>query len=163
VLCNALAACAVGAPGVVSSTGSGIAAGAAIELVSNADQPARNADFHDALGRAFERRSIEVRANSPYIADYALATHRANVGLAAKPSGTGEGDEPDWQEEPRKGSLFDECKAYRMRATLTVFRRSSGEMVYRGTREAEACSFGKDDIVAAADDLVADVMARAGA
>lgn len=157
ILAMMTSACAVTSPLAIDSTGDGITSAGKVALaVSNDEKSERRARFAGALGEAFADRSIPVAADGGYVADYAISLGEAADGVVRGEAKAG--TEPDWLATPRSAGRFDKCDAQRMRGTLVLFDRASGEVIYRGSASRIECGFDDGDIDAMADALVADAL-----
>ncbi|MEO0463182.1 MAG: hypothetical protein AAF127_08630 [Pseudomonadota bacterium] len=97
--------------------------------------------------------------DAPLLADYSMALgDAANGVLRGKGRYTEGKQEQDWITSPRRKRRFDKCEAQRLRGTLVLYDRASGQKVYRGSGEAVECEFGDAEIAALAQQLVDDAI-----
>lgn len=156
----ALCGCSVATPFAVQSSGSGVPAPVAVALSGTPEANSDQARLAQALQRAFAERTIAVSADGALLADYAVSLSDAEGGQTTSLSATDEAA-VQWQARPRQSRLFDRCNARRMRATLVLLDRATGELVYRGEGEAVDCDFPDSAFDGVAQALVADAFARA--
>ena len=156
----ALGGCAVASPFALQSSGSGVPTRAVVAMPIDAQEGSDRARLAAALQRAFADRSVTVASDGSLLADYAVSLTSAEAGLTTSIASTDE-SAIAWQASPRKSRLFDGCEPQRLRATLVLLDRASGDLVYRGEGEATDCSFSSSALDAVAEALVADALARA--
>lgn len=157
-----LSACAVSTPLAITSTGQGLGSTSSVSLDSQEQPSSDRSRFGAALRSAFESRSIGFSADAPVLADFSVSQGDASAGvLAGKGEDTEDPDQRDWIATPRRSRSFDKCEAQRLRATLVLYDRASGAIIYRGSGEATECDFGQAEMAAMADGLVADALSKA--
>jgi hypothetical protein len=156
-----LAGCAVATPFALDSTGQGVPARAVVALPAEAAAGSDQARLAAALQRAFSANAVSTAKDGRYLADFAVSLRDAAGGLTTSTEAVDE-QAIDWQAHPRNRRLLDGCTAQRMRATLVLFDRQSGEMVYRGQGEATDCGFSDEAMDEVASALVADALGRFG-
>lgn len=163
-LAGLLGACSVSSPLQVRSTGSGSVAPTSIALMISDDEAGKTrAQYGAALQSAFADRQIGIDPAAPVIAEYAFSIGDATDGLlVGKPKKTDTGQQPDWEATPRKKGRFDKCDAKRMRGTLVLFDRTSGNIIYRGEADQIECDFSEIQVKTAAEKLVADAVNALG-
>ncbi len=110
--------------------------------------------FGKALTEAFRENDVQVSGDGQLIADFALAERNAQSGVADPAASSSEN--VIWTSQPRDRGLLDRCDARRVRATLVILDRASGEVTYRGVAEASDCAIDDEHITALARALVAD-------
>ena len=153
-----LTACAVSTPVQIRSTGDGSTARTGVTINSpEEDTSSDRGRLAAALEEAFSSRSIANQPQAELIADYALSTNDAAGGIATNSDGT-QTQEPNWIIAPRDKRRFDRCGAKRMLATLILFNRTSGALVYRGQAAKIECEFEDADITKMAEKLVSDAL-----
>lgn len=155
----ALVGCNVATPLALDSTGPGLSAQALVAMPADTKPGSDSARLGAALQRAFSAHAVNVGKDGRYLADFAVSFRDAEGGLTTSTAAAGE-KSIDWQARPRESRLFDGCKAQRMRATLVLFDRQSGAMIYRGEGEATDCSFSDEAMDEVAMALVADALAK---
>lgn len=146
-----VSACAVSGPVSIKPTIVNLQTADSIEFPTTGDAGTLRSQWGAALNNAFSAKAIGVVDGAPFLADFALSLRSAESGVAVV---TDDIAEIDWQSAPRSKRLLDKCEAQKLRGTLVIFRRSDGEIVYRGESEANACAFGSDDITRMAAELV---------
>ncbi len=157
-----MAGCAVSQPLEITSTGSGMARGASVTITAEDDAASERGRFAKALQDALAARSSTQADDAPLIADFSIARTAAAGGVINGKGEAGQGKQaPDWIAAPRPDRRFDKCNAQRLRATLVLYDRANGAIVYRGSGMATECGFTDADIAALAHGLVDDAVARA--
>ncbi|MEP0188903.1 MAG: hypothetical protein ABJP70_05525 [Erythrobacter sp.] len=145
-------------PVQIRSTGDGSTARAGVTIsLPEEDTLSDRGRLATALEQAFANRSVANQPQAELIADYALSTNAAGSGIATNSEET-PSQEPNWIILPRDKKRFDRCGAKRMLATLILFNRTSGAMVYRGQTAKIECDFEDADIAEMADNLVEDAL-----
>lgn len=155
----ALGGCSVAAPFTVESSGIGLPQRVAVALPPMPAEGSDQARLAQALQRAFADSSVPVSPDGALVADYAVSVSAAEGGQTASVSAT-DAASVQWQARPRSARPFDRCQAQRMRATLLLLDRVSGELVYRGEGQAVECTFPDAAFASAAKALVADALKR---
>jgi len=153
------AACAVSSPFTVNSTGTGVPAQASISLAGEETAGTHRASLHSALQRAFATEAVTLSDDGKYLADFSISIRNAEGGLTTSIEAKDEA-EIDWETKPRDSRLLDGCDAKRMRATLVVLDRATGQRIYRGEGEATECDFSGDAMDGVARQLVRDALSR---
>lgn len=126
-----------------------------------ADKPEASNRFGQALVSAFADAGVARTATAGLVADYGLSLAPASTAIVDKPRETDPANPAAPARTivlPRKGSPLDKCAAQRMKATLSLFDRATGELRYRGEGSAIECAFAPDDEAAMAAALVSDAM-----
>ncbi len=154
VLAPLLVGCTVTQPTSIISTTGQIPQGNAVQLPSIETDGSLRATFGRALDAAMAAQSIEITDDASVVAAYAVAVREARTGVADPAASTEE--EVIWESQPRPGGIFDICDAQRLRGTLVLLDRASGEVVYRGVGESTSCEFDEAELVTLAEVLVAD-------
>ncbi len=131
-------------------------------ISSDDDTASERGRFAKALQDALAARSLTQADDAPLIADFSIARTAAAGGVAKGKGEAGKGKQaPDWIAAPRPDRRFDKCNAQRLRATLVLYDRASGAIVYRGSGVATECGFTDADLATLAQGLVDDALARA--
>ncbi len=158
-----LASCAVTEPLAITSTGSGngLARGSSVVLGAPDDLSSERGRFAGALAKAMMARSVRIADDGALLADFSIARADASGGVMNGP-GNSAASEQDWIASPRRDRRFDKCEAERLRATLVLYDRAGGAIVYRGSGNATQCGFADADITALAQGLVDDAFQRSG-
>lgn len=126
-----------------------------------ADGPASG--FRTAFAGALQRAGVALDPQARLVADVSLAEGPAEIGIARLPAADQAGQQTvAWLAQPRDKRLLDKCPAQRLKAVASLFDRQTGERVMRSESVAVACTFSAADRQAAADALVADMLARRG-
>lgn len=155
----ALCACSVSSPLAITSTGEGLERGASVAFAPVEDAAPLEARFTATMENALASQSILLAENANLIAQISAAQSNASNGLLSGDwAATNDEDDQNWIAQPRRDRPLDRCNAQRLRATLTIYDRATGEVVYRGASEAIECSFGDEALDAFAQGLVADAM-----
>lgn len=119
--------------------------------------------FRTEFAGALQRAGIALDPQARLVADVSMAEGPAEIGIARLPAAQQAGpQETGWLAQPRDKRLLDECPARRLKAVASLFDRQTGERVFRSESVAVACTFSAADRQAAADALVADIIARRG-
>lgn len=159
-----LAGCSVARPlEVVPTTArfSDVSAFAIYLPPEQADGPGTG--FRTEFAGALARAGVAHDSQARLVADVSLAEGPAEIGVARLP----DAKQADplaraWLAQPRDKRLLDECPARRQKAVASLFDRQTGERVFRSESITVACTFSAADRKAAADALVADIVARRG-
>lgn len=156
-----LGGCAVATPISIESSGRPVPGFASLHLEPTSDtRQAGRIEFEQALKQALAARDIAIDGAAPVLADYAVSIREARLGIAKKPAEGASATEPEWQSGARSNRLLDRCKALRLRATLVLFSRSSGDRIYRGAAETDSCEVSSADYARLASSLVEDALAQ---
>ena len=155
----ALCACSVSSPLAITSTGEGLERGASVAFAAVEDPAPLEARFRLVMEDTLASQSILLSDRANLIAQISAAQSDASSGLLSGDwAATIDEDDQNWIAQPRPDRPLDRCNAQRLRATLTIYDRATGEVVYRGASEAIECSFGDEALDAFAQGLVADAM-----
>ena len=147
--------CAVTAPLEITSTGGVGSNISTVSLSVDDNSESLRGRFAAALGEGFASHSISVAENAPWLVDFGISQVKASGGIIR-----GEGDaqkdkdEQDWAITPRDQHSFDKCEAQRLRLTLVIYNRASGNVSYRGIGEAIECDFNNDELTSYAERLI---------
>lgn len=131
------------------------AAPSAVAIVTDpADNP-QAARFAAALADAFARSGHSIAADAPVIAVFGLGQRSRAIGMAdgSAPQAAGT-SEPAWFSAPGRKRAPGACKGERLRATLALYPRSGGDVIYRASGEIDGCAFAESDLAALAAALV---------
>ena len=154
---GALGGCAINDELTVVREGPGVAPGAAIALQGTADGQADAGGFGAAVAAALAAGGHALRDDGEVVGITAFTRGAATTGIADPAAGGGAAaGEIAWISAPRRRGMFDSCAGDRLRATLALFARDSGALLYRATGEVDGCGFAAEDVEALAARLVAE-------
>ena len=151
-----LSGCAVKQPLAIQSAGRAIPASSDISFIDKVEASPQQASMQASISKAMAKHSLTIGANAALLADVAATERPADIGFAKDKA------EIDWTSQPRKQHWTDKCAAKRLRTTLVISERSSGNIVYRGTGEIIDCEFNASDYDNLAQRLVADATSKSG-
>ena len=154
----ALAACSVDQPPGIAASLSRPQAIGAVTIVAAEEAQAGRADFAQALASAFEKRGIAVGEDAGFIVDLSIAAAGGEV-LLALDQGGGKDAAVLTLANPTRSGLFDRCAKERVRASIAVFARDSGNLVGKSDAQAIQCKGDAMPLEALADLLLDDVLA----
>ena len=162
VMATLVSACSVSSPLEISSTGAGLERGASLKLSRSEDAQSLKGRFEAALAEALTQGAVPLSDQAQFVADISVAQAGASGGVVR---GEGEADksdaDQDWISTPRERRTFDRCKAQRLRATLVIYDKVAGTVIYRGSGQATQCEFDQSDLTEFANALVQDATASA--
>ena len=149
-----LAGCAVNTPPVVRTSAGALSEAVDVALLPSEGESGLRVDFRRSIERAIAAGGLAHDPASNLVADYGLSVQSAEVGQVIAVDESAADGTVSWQSMPRRGRLFDGCDPVRAQATLAVFDREAGELVYRSEAETIACSTDKIDLDRLARELV---------
>lgn len=154
-----LVGCAVAeAPMITSSAGS-VGDMKTVSVIEGDAEQLGRMEFANELGAAFQQRGIARAENGDYIADFSVGAVGGQVWVALD-----EGKEKDAAPlslaTETKSSIFDKCEKQRVRASLALFERASGELVGKNDAQAIICAGAELPMKELAELLVSDVLSN---
>lgn len=155
-LAASTAGCAVYSPPTITARTGAVASGSSVQLVADDATAGLRTDFAASLGKALAQNRFQMDDEGTLVADYAIATRDADTSLSGE--GAADPATPQLQSGARDSHWLDKCNADRLRATLAMFDRASGTMVYRGEAETDICRGAGFAIDALAELLVEDML-----
>lgn len=136
--CALISGCAVNAPPVLRSDNGLSRDISRIHLITPEENQPQRIALHDALSDALGAKGIEVSDDANTIGEVAIAGSPSTVGLYAGEAGASD-DNARPIAQIRKSRWYDGCKASRMKASLAVFDRTSGDLITRSEVESVTC------------------------
>ncbi len=118
--------------------------------VAIATAPADNpqaARFAASLTEAFARNGHSIASDAPVIAVFGFSQRASAIGTAdgSAPEAAGKAA-PTWLSAPAGKRALARCKGERLRASLALYARSSGAVIYRASGEIDGCTFAESDL-----------------
>lgn len=155
-LAIAATGCAVYSPPVITARTDGPIEAGPVELISAEDDSGLRASFAAALRRSLSASATGAKEGPALVADYAIAARQSGTAVAGIPAD----QEIPVKSAARKKGWLDRCNATRLRASLAVFQKASGALVYRGEAETDFCKGKELAVDALAQLLVSDMQAN---
>lgn len=155
-----LIGCAVTSPPVITaSNGGSVSAISNVNLLKPDNDQTQPGLLHAALVQEFARRNVEVSSDADTVAEMSYASGPSSMGLYTSQSG-----EPDTEAaqlaETRKSRWYDACKTVRVRASLALFDRGSGELKGTSSAQSTLCANATPNHAEIAKLLINDALER---
>lgn len=137
--------------------------GTRVELVSQVDLPkpeeglTQASQLHSALVEELNRRKISIASDANVFGQMSYSTSPVAVGLYSNQS-TNPASEAVTIAEAQESHWYDRCKAIRVRASLALFARDSGQALSSSSVETTICEDGTVDHDEAARLLIDNVL-----
>lgn len=142
VLTPLVAGCAVySAPAIKDRTGKVAGLKEIAILAGDKDGKLRNR-FREELQASFGSNGVKSVDTAETIGDFAISIIPADATIASSKAGIAKPATPsdiNIKSEPRRSYIFDGCEAVRIRASLVLFDRASGNLLQRSEGTADGC------------------------
>lgn len=139
VCCALLAGCSVKTEPLLRSETGTLRSFSQIALIAPEAEQIHRLRLHNAVASALASQGIDANADSNAVGEVAIAVSPSTVGLYA-----GEASAPDDQSRPiadiRNERWYDGCGTARIKASLAVFDRGTGELIKRSQVERHICA-----------------------
>lgn len=152
-----LSGCTVYEPPAIQASQGSSTSTTSVALTAPDETQVNRVAFHGALSNVFASRGISIADTAPVVADFSISTSPADVALLASEAGKTE-NPPQPIADPRKPNWTDGCKATRVRATLALFDRASGNLMQSSTAHATICADSTPPYEEMATTLIADAL-----
>jgi len=158
--CVGLIGCAVTSPpAITASNGGAVSPISNINLLKPEDDQTQPGLLHAALVQEFARRNVEVSSDADIVAEMSYSSGPSSMGLYTSQSGKPD-SEAEQVAETRQSRWYDACKTVRVRASLALFDRGSGELKGTSSAQSTLCADATPNHVEIAKILIGDALER---
>ncbi len=158
--CACLMGCAVTSPlATTQINGTRVAAVSEVDFPEPEAEQTEASQLRMALVQELGRRDISVTSDANMLAQMSYSASPSSIGIYANQS-----DNSDSEAVPmtdtRTSRWYDRCKTVRVRASLALFEKDSGELRSSSTVQATICDGDTADHDEVAQQLIDNVLAR---
>jgi len=158
--CVGLIGCAVTSPpAIIASNAAPAGAISSVNLLKPEDDQTQPGLLHAALVQEFTLRGVDISSDADAVAEMSYSVGPSSMGLYTNQTG-----KPDSEAvqiaETRKSHWYDECEAVRVRASLALFDRGSGELMGTSSAQSTLCADATPNHAEIAKLLISEALER---
>lgn len=141
-----LASCATPSLPITSFRGAGIAPGSTISFLGEeVIQSDLNTKIRGKVDTHLVAAGYRVQPTSDYAIEYSIAQRSPAIGVLIPSQNTSSSEAGTWRSRPIDPKTFSSCWTTIYRLLVVVSKRASGEVVYVGSSDVEACEQISDE------------------
>ena len=152
-----LASCSIVDVPISTATGLGVAGGSTIAFVNEDPTPNELRErVRNKIKIELIRAGYQIEPKSEHVVEFAIANRPAAIGILLPESEKSEPEAGSWRSRPVDRNSFALCRSSIFRVMIVVSRKSSGEILFKGSSDDDLCGEISDQTLRA---MVASALA----